>query len=491
METPFEHLQKIVNSLAKFKASVFVEVYGIIVDVELTCDQYGQYIHVYVHYCPGGFGYGHFRARTVEEAFQYVRSNLPGGKVHLSSLIVMAEPNYRFVWLGGHGVLRKSWAAALTENSETRRGKYVVPENVREELLAICKGDLKERMLNMLASGESGVATWNWAFAAWRNEFALLYWTESELSDLDLRGVRISSLKFYGANFSGSNLRNSNLHGSLFVKANFCEAILKGAVLDLVQADEADFSRASLRIASLRDANLKNCLFDRADLTGADLSRASLHGADLTTAVLTHARFDGAQYDESTKWPEEIPQWSKLRWDGKGKDPFRQHVEQEIDKADVSDFEGFINSLRLHIDSRRLDNVFQVLMKERFRIYFELEKTSIVGVLENPRHKGVIFACTLSEDGKFCCCTQDLNFCTGAKGVLCKHMLILIVALAKAGKLDLTATLRWILASQLQKPNLIKEICADILLKLYGVKVGENDWAPVLTVPEDYSSLKQ
>lgn len=160
-----------------------------------------------------------------------------------------------------------------------------------------------------------------------------------------------------------------------------------------------------------------------------------------------------------------------------------------ISNTTARNFEDFLVCLRLEVNQCRLENALNMLKNERFQLYLERQDTSVVGVVKNPRHKEVAYACSLSEDGRFSCCTQNLNGCMALRGSLCKHLLVFIIGLTMAGELNPTNALRWILASKLEKPSLDKEVSADIILKYKEATAGETNWTPIITMQKDYSSL--
>ncbi|MBX9721825.1 MAG: pentapeptide repeat-containing protein [Candidatus Obscuribacterales bacterium] len=486
METQMERLQNLVNTLTRFKTSVLIENKGILREIELTCDQQAEFIHIYIYNCPGACFYDHFRALTVRDAFHIILSTIPGGKVYLSTLIVRLKGKLELPNSELYRATKALWAAAFANASEDC--KTYDPESIRNKLVATYKREFKEKMLAKLISGTTGVAEWNSAATELRSEFYTVYWTESELAGLDLRGAKMESMKLYGSNFTGADLRKASFDCSLLANANFQYARLEGALLDRVSADSADFSNASLVRASLKFADLRNCSFNRTDLAGAILNYSRLNGVDLSTAVLTGTRFDCARYDESTNLPVNFCQWSKMRWEGKSKDPYYIHVEQEISNAKVSDFDEFIESLRLHVNQNQLESALKTLKTEVLQLFFERRATSMVCVLNNSRHSRVAHVCTLSKEGTYSCCTQDLNACRGLKGYICKHLLGLSIALTKTGELGLTDTLRWILACKLQKPKLEREFCAEVLLKYKGSAASEENWTRVETRPDEYIS---
>ncbi len=88
-----------------------------------------------------------------------------------------------------------------------------------------------------------------------------------------------------------------------------------------VDARKVDFFKADLRMAGLSrgcfketvfyEANLEKAVMKNADLEKANLTHAKLQGADLTGANLSQAILEKAQFDSTTKWPDNFDPLSK------------------------------------------------------------------------------------------------------------------------------------------------------------------------------------
>ena len=104
------------------------------------------------------------------------------------------------------------------------------------------------------------------------------------LDDADLREARLSYCDLLGARARRARFHGAQLHCSRLSSADFRGSVLREANLERVHAIGTDF-----RDADLTNANLAVTFLDGADFRGAELS-----GADL----------EGAQYTESTQWPE-------------------------------------------------------------------------------------------------------------------------------------------------------------------------------------------
>lgn len=68
-------------------------------------------------------------------------------------------------------------------------------------------------------------------------------------------------------------------------------------------------------------------------------------------------------------------------------------------------------------------------------------------------------------------------------------MFVLIVGLAKSGKLDPPTVDQWVDASRRKRPKLNKNIMSETFLRYKGAEAGEVDWRPTETIPEDYYAL--
>src|SRR5205807_1830726 len=112
-----------------------------------------------------------------------------------------------------------------------------------------------------------------------------------------------------------------------------------------------------------------------------------------------------------------------------------------------------------------------------------------IGVIRSQSSTDRVYACTLCSDGSFSCGTQNLRVCGGLGGAICKHLLVLIVGLAKSGQVDLGRTYEWARASRSARPIFDKDEATALFLKYKGAEAGEIDWRPMETIPEDYHTF--
>ncbi len=127
-----------------------------------------------------------------------------------------------------------------------------------------------------------------------------------------------------------------------------------------------------------------------------------------------------------------------------------------------------------------------MLKKESFQLYSEVEEDVVAGVVKSQTDEKLLYACRLNRDGTFSCCTQNLRPCGGLRGIVCKHILVLMLGLARSNRLSFTTATQWILSSKFEDPSLEKDKMTELFLKYNGAEEGEIDWRPTTTIPEDY-----
>jgi hypothetical protein len=153
------------------------------------------------------------------------------------------------------------------------------------------------------------------------------------------------------------------------------------------------------------------------------------------------------------------------------------------------DIEHFMRQLEAKTDPAKLSKALSMLKADRFRLFAEVKDNSLVGVVKSQTDPELVYSGRLGSDGHFACCTQNLNICGGLRGSLCKHLLVLIVGLTKAGELDPAKVNDWVKSSSGKKPVLDKDQMSETFLRYKGAEAGEVDWRPTETIPEDYYAL--
>src|SRR5262249_59680303 len=122
-----------------------------------------------------------------------------------------------------------------------------------------------------------------------------------------------------------------------------------------------------------------------------------------------------------------------------------------------------------------------MLRADRFQLFARVDEDHMIGVVRSQSDRTLVYACRLAADGQYACCTQNLNICGGLRGSPCKHLLVLILGLAKAGQLDPSVAHTWTRAIRRRKPELDRDTMAEVFLRYKGAESGELDWRPTET----------
>ncbi|MBP3957038.1 pentapeptide repeat-containing protein [Gemmata sp. G18] len=264
---------------------------------------------------------------------------------------------------------------------------------------------------------------------------------------------------------------------------------LSGDAKARVKLKGADLSNTDLTKVDFNGLNLTDVNFSNANLSKASLSYSNLAGATLTGATLDGTLLSWARVNDGTKWPAEIRMADALTWAGKGPDPRKVATAEEKALPKPADFGEFLTRLKKVTDPAKLDKATDMLKAERFRLYAKVAPDHLVGVVKSQGNADLVYSCRLASDGKYSCGTQNLNICGGLRGSPCKHLLVLIVGLSKAGELDAATAHEWTQNTRGQKPELDKEAMTATFLQYKGAEAGEIDWRPTETVPEDFYAM--
>jgi hypothetical protein len=152
-------------------------------------------------------------------------------------------------------------------------------------------------------------------------------------------------------------------------------------------------------------------------------------------------------------------------------------------------FDAFWKDLAKRVDAGRMAKATAMLKDDKFKLYADISGEALVGVVKSQTSKDLVYSCRLSHEGEFSCGTQNLKPCGGLQGALCKHLLVLIVGLAKTGTFDPATAASWVTASQRNKPVLDTAALSETFLKYKGAENGEIDWRPTETIPEDFYAM--
>src|SRR5262249_47432406 len=162
---------------------------------------------------------------------------------------------------------------------------------------------------------------------------------------------------------------------------------------------------------------------------------SDLRGADFTGARLDGLGLDWGEFDETTRWPARYRPPRQMKWRGTGPDP-RLAAPKKEPKGRVpppADLPGLIEGLKGSTDRAKLDKALAMLRADRFQLFARVGEDHMIGVVRSQSDRTLVYACRLAADGHYACCTQNLNVCGGLRGSPCKHLLVLILGLARAG----------------------------------------------------------
>src|SRR4051794_27407771 len=115
------------------------------------------------------------------------------------------------------------------------------------------------------------------------------------------------------------------------------------------------------------------------------------------------------------------------------------------------DLPGFMKKLENSTDASRMDKVTKMLRADRFQLFADVTPEHVVGIVKSQSDADLFYSARLTSGGGFACCTQNLNPCGGLRGALCKHILVLIIGLAQAGRVDVATVHEWATKSRKQK----------------------------------------
>lgn len=396
-----------------------------------------------------------FDTKTLEQAVLGLALRWPGATLRLDNIEAEGSPKVRGEKLQELAVA--AWSEALGIQVAT-------PEQLAADREQQHASALKERDALLKKVRKAGIKAWNEIDEAVRNRF-------------DMRG----------ADFSKAQLDKIELPGRYdLTGANFAGASLQDMWASLGRFPNANFSGANLQRARLFEANLAGAKFTNADLTLSTLSNAKLQGADLTGAALQDAVLNKAEFDQETVFPKGFKIPISMAWKGKGPRPGLKAVAKAAGSLDFADF---VELLNIRVELARMKKASSMLKKEKFQLFAEVTPEALGGIVKSQTDKDLVYSCRLTSTGDFGCCTQNLNPCGGLRGALCKHLLVLIIGLAKAGQLDSATVDHWVNLSLRQKPKVDADAMSATFLKYKGAEAGEIDWRPTETIPEDFYSM--
>lgn len=150
------------------------------------------------------------------------------------------------------------------------------------------------------------------------------------------------------------------------------------------------------------------------------------------------------------------------------------------------DFPTFISQLYACGDRGKVGRALDMLRKDRFQLYANVLPEHLVGVVRSQSGSGSVYASWLNKDGHYGCSQPDLEDCMGLQGSTCKHLMVLVVGLARTNQITMAQALTWMRAAKDESPRKNTTLCAETLIQYKGAQAGEVDWRPTETIPEDF-----
>jgi len=426
--------------------------------------------------------------QSIPAAFQQARKRFDNWEPVLESLLV--HTNY------AEGPLTSDWNCLVAV--EPDQVLYKLTRSAWCELFAITPTELpsnadpiqyrtarlRDFLLSLLQQGQTGVNSWNALRLFSRRE---VDFTGTDFSNLELSSILLHNFDGKRSRFDGAAMQRAQLIEADVCEASFIATDLASAVLISALAQGTNFTQAKLTGANMFRAKLQNAILKEADLTDTDLKEADLRGVDLSTCNnLSKAFFSRTQYDETTTLPAHFLQWSQLLWVGNGNDPYRESLKAAAVANLPSDFPGLIKHLLDRFDKPRVKKAISMLKKETFQLFSEVEEDQITGIVKSQTNTELVYACRLTSSGRSVCYTQNLRPCGGLRDMVCKHILVLVIGLTKAGKIAASDAARCVMLSQFEPLLQDKDGMSEVFLKYKGAETSEIDWRPTETIPEDY-----
>ncbi len=461
-----------ITQFRKFETRMLVQDGEVLREIFIDCSKNGQQIEVRLKEAPGYMQGRNEYVPSIAVAFSTARSFIGNMTPIIKSCTCTGGDNQL------SATIRVIWCELFDTDPST------VEQMSEDDIGVYRRASVRAMLESLLDRGGDAVKLWNSRPIGEKIDSKIDF-TKRDLSSKDLTGINLERLDFSGSNFDNCRLISASIGNSEYAKSTFRKCDLEKANLSSLNATRADFSDACMKSVFCYQGNFKNALFKDADLSDSKFNEGDIRGADFTGSTTTGANFQGTKYDEKTKLPPDFP-IDNLSWKGTGVDPRRETQLKSALSKGVNDYAGFIEQIEKNFDFERIDKAINMLKKERFQLFSQVTPDQVIGVVRSQREQELVYSCLLTEEGNFTCCTQNLKPCGGLRGALCKHLLVLIIGLTKSEALEPNLAATWVLSSKFHQPKIDKEMMSSVFLQYKGALVGEFDWRPTETIPEDY-----
>lgn len=160
-------------------------------------------------------------------------------------------------------------------------------------------------------------------------------------------------------------------------------------------------------------------------------------------------------------------------------------TDKPVAAGENMEFASFFGRLSGVVDQGKLGRAMKMLKGESFKLYTQVEAERLVGVVRSQTGSGV-YASWLANEGRYGCSTKELEECMGLQGSPCKHLLVLLIGITRAGELEAERALAWIQQAARKRPARDNDVCAQTFIRYGAAEAGEIDWRPTETIPEDF-----
>ncbi|MEX2715377.1 MAG: hypothetical protein Q6370_003640 [Candidatus Sigynarchaeota archaeon] len=134
---------------------------------------------------------------------------------------------------------------------------------------------------------------------------------------------------------------------------------------------------------------------------------------------------------------------------------------------------------------RKIQRALTMLAGQRNLLMIKIEKDKIVSVVKSQTTDGIEYATCISETGDYFCCPQDLEFCLGMKGYLCKHIILSLAAACKTDDKLKDALKKWVQNAQGKHPIIKEDIATSLFVESKLPKDARIGWREIEILPED------
>jgi hypothetical protein len=164
-------------------------------------------------------------------------------------------------------------------------------------------------------------------------------------------------------------------------------------------------------------------------------------------------------------------------------------VDRPASASGELDFAGFISQLYGNVDEGKLGRALDMLRKDRFKLFTKFDDKRLVGVVRSQSGSGSVYASWLDAEGHYGCSQPDMSDCMGLQGSTCKHLMVLVVGLARVGQLPMPTALAWMRKANAASPRTDTQLASETFLEYKGAEAGQVDWRPTETIPEDFYAV--